>query len=99
MSNMYRLLLGLPWFLIPPGCPAAQWLTALPPGSGVRCSDCDLQFCPVVRMKAAVLHSCCPEGALGGEASVSQVAALAPGAFLQLSENIGMCDTPNPSLP
>lgn len=30
MSNMYQLLLGLPQFLIP-GCPAAQWLTALPP--------------------------------------------------------------------
>lgn len=50
-------------------------------------------------MKEAVLHPWCPRGAVRGEASVSQGAALAPGAFLQLSESIGMCDTPNPSLP
>lgn len=46
-----------------------------------------------------MLHPWGPEGAVGGEVSVSWVAALAPGVFLQLSESVGMCDAPNPSLP
>lgn len=61
--------------------------------------DCDLQHCHVTQMKQAVLHPWCPKGALRGEASVSGGAALDPGALLQLSESIGMCDTPSLRLP
>lgn len=96
-TRYHGLLLGLPRFVSnPPGRPAAERLTALPP----VLQDRGLQRCPVTRVKAAAgLRSSCPEGARGGEAGVSWVAAPAPGAFLQLSENTGMCDTPNPSLP
>lgn len=40
-------------------------------------------------MKEAVLHPRCPRGAVGGEASVSQGAALAPGAFCSFLKALG----------